>query len=79
MVNIITHFWRKPIPIRTCDWIAYDADTYDGAPDSSVKARCVGYGETEQEAIGSLMSSLHELGDDATSEHSEPDDKRKPA
>lgn len=77
-MNIRTNFWRKPIPTNSYDWSAIDADTYDGAPDSWPRARCVGYGATEQEAIDDLLASLHELGDDAPAEHREPDDEREP-
>lgn len=56
-MKIRTEYWAKPIPIRCCDWVAIDSDTYDGAPD----AHCpVGYGETEEEAIGDLLCQLHE-------------------
>ena len=42
-----------PIPVRDCDWQAYDADTYDPETDSPV-----GWGRTEAEAIADLLSQL---------------------
>lgn len=42
-------------------WDAIDADTYDGAPDSGPRARCIGMGKTEQAAIDDLMEQLAEV------------------
>ena len=39
-------------------WVAYDDETYDGAPDSSRRARAIGTGDTEQEAIEDLQEQL---------------------
>ena len=48
-----------PIPIRECDWCAWDDDNYDGAPDSPNR-HMVGYGATEQEAINDLLRIMEE-------------------
>ena len=56
-MKIKTEFWAKPIPMRQFDWSAYDADTYDGAPDSWTRGQ-IGYGKTEQEAIANLIDLL---------------------
>ena len=53
-MKIVTVNVFPPIPIRTCDWCAYDDDTYDG-PGSRV-----GWGETEQEAIDNLLEQYEE-------------------
>ena len=42
-----------PIPIRECDWCAWDDDK---GPDCSP----VGYGATEQEAINDLLRIMEE-------------------
>lgn len=43
---------KKPMPFRSCDWLAVDDDTYDGPG-------CpVGTGATEQEAISDLMEQI---------------------
>ncbi len=39
-------------------FMAYDADTYDGAPDSN--SDCRGYGKTEREAINDFVAQLLE-------------------
>jgi hypothetical protein len=54
-MKIKTSFDCKPIPVRSFDWSAIDADTYDGDPRSPI-----GYGATEQEAIGDLQSQMEE-------------------
>ena len=41
-------------------WVAYDADTYDGAPDAGRSARRVGYGNTEHEAVADLLRQMEE-------------------
>lgn len=38
---------------------AYDADTYDGAPDAEWPSRCVGIGKTEAEARADLAEQLN--------------------
>lgn len=58
-MKIVTHYWMKPIPVRSCDWAAYDQDTYDGAPDSHCP---IGYGRTEEEAIKDLLDQIEERG-----------------
>lgn len=39
-------------------WTAIDSDTYDGAPDAKPPFSCMGYGDTEAEAIVDLMAEL---------------------
>lgn len=56
-MKIVTSYWQPPIPLRQFDWSAYDADTYDGAPDSGTRGQ-IGYGKTEQEAIADLIDLL---------------------
>ena len=56
---------RDPQPnIRTelqpnGEWTAVDADNYDGAPDAG-RARSMGWGKTEQEAVDDLIEKLSE-------------------
>lgn len=58
-MNVVTDYWRKPIPTNAFDWSAIDADTYDGAPDTH--PRCpIGYGATEAEARADLAEQLAE-------------------
>lgn len=38
-------------------WVAYDDETYDGAPDAG-RARTIGTGDTEAEAIEDLKEQL---------------------
>jgi hypothetical protein len=45
-MNIVTSHVYPPIPDRSCDWSAIDADTYDGAEDSRSP---MGWGATEAE------------------------------
>lgn len=59
VVNIHTDYWPKPIPTTAYDWQAWDADTYDGAPDSSNRSQ-IGHGPTEEAAIADLMSILED-------------------
>jgi hypothetical protein len=54
-MKIKTSFDYPPIPVRSFDWSAIDTDTYDGDPRSPI-----GYGATEQEAIGDLLSQMEE-------------------
>ena len=42
-------------------YYAWDDDTYDGAPDSGRKARIVGWGATEKEAIEDCRRQHEEL------------------
>lgn len=49
-----THVY-PPIPDRSCDWSAVDADTYDGAPDSHCP---IGRGPTEKAAIEDLFDQM---------------------
>ena len=51
-MKIRTTFVYPPIPIRSCDWIAVDDDTYDG------EGCPIGSGATEAEAIADLMEKL---------------------
>jgi hypothetical protein len=41
------------------EWTAYDADTYDGAPDAG-RAGTIGWGKTKQEAIDDLVEKLED-------------------
>jgi hypothetical protein len=58
-MKIVTSHVYPPIPLRCFDWSAIDADTYDGAEDSSNRSH-VGWGATEQEAIADLLEILAE-------------------
>jgi hypothetical protein len=58
-MRITTEFWPKPIPDRRFDWSAIDADTYDGAEDSSNRNQ-IGYGRTKAEAIADLLEQLED-------------------
>ena len=50
-MKIRTHYDYPPIPDRSMDWSAYDADTYEpGMP--------VGRGRTEEAAIEDLFEQL---------------------
>jgi hypothetical protein len=62
-MNIRTEFWAKPIPTTSLDWSAIDYDTYDGAPDSGPRARLIGYGPTEEDAIADLHNQIADLED----------------
>lgn len=57
-VKLRTEHVFPPIPIRSCDWCAYDENTYDGAPDAG--HQIVGYGSTEHEAIADFREQLLE-------------------
>jgi hypothetical protein len=59
-VTIRTTYDPPPIPDRRFDWCAIDDDTHDGAPDSHWRARRIGYGPTEQEAIADLLAQLED-------------------
>jgi len=49
--KIVTSFVYPPIPLRTCDWVAY----YDGEEEGFR-----GWGETEQEAVEDLKENTEE-------------------
>lgn len=49
-MKIATYYCPKPIPDRSFDWSAIDADTYDGTP-----GQPIGYGATETEAIDDFI------------------------
>jgi hypothetical protein len=55
-MKIATDHIYPPIPIRSFDWMAYDADTYDGAPDAGPQT--VGYGATKEDAITDFLDDL---------------------
>ena len=54
-MRIVTTFDPTPIPVRCFDWLAVDDDTYE-------PGRPVGHGETEAEAISSLVAALLDEG-----------------
>lgn len=58
-MKIVTHYDPPPIPMRDCDWCAYDDDTYGGDPGDPV-----GRGATEREAIIDLLWHL-DMDEDA--------------
>lgn len=60
VVSIATTYWAKPIPDRSHDWIAVDDDRYDGAEDSTGRARMFGSGATEADAIADLLSQIED-------------------
>jgi hypothetical protein len=60
-VRVETHFWMKPVPSASYDWLAIDRDTYDGAPDSGNHGE-VGHGATEAEAIADLLDAIVKRG-----------------
>ena len=66
--NIKTQYVNPPIPSRSFDWMAWDDNTYDGAPDSITRNQ-IGHGQTEQAAIADLMEHFeqHENGCDCES------------
>lgn len=41
-------------------WYAYDARTYDGAPDASVLAGTYGHGRTQEAALEDLVEKLED-------------------
>ena len=45
--------------VPTGEWTAIDRNTYDGAEDAG-KAKSMGWGKTEQEAIADLIEKLEE-------------------
>ena len=50
---LTTVYEFPPIPVRSFDWKAFDADTYDGAPGAGTQI--VGRGATEAEAIADYV------------------------
>jgi DnaJ-class molecular chaperone len=52
-MRIKTHYSPSPIPNRSCDWTAYDDDTYDGSI-----GQPLGYGKTERDAIDDLLEQM---------------------
>ena len=59
-MRIRTSFVYPPIPDRRWDWSAVDDETYDGSDESRGRARVIGYGRTEAEAIADLKQQLAE-------------------
>lgn len=59
-MKIQTSFDYLPLSVRTFDWSAIDADTYDADADQDgfFSTSPVGYGVTEQEAIGDLLVQI---------------------
>lgn len=50
-MTIVTQHVYPPVADRSCDWCAYDDDTYEpGGP--------VGWGATEEEALAALKEAL---------------------
>lgn len=60
LVRISTDYWAKPIPDRSNDWSAVDDDRYDGAEDSTGRARMVGFGATEADAIADVLIQIED-------------------
>ena len=66
-IDLSTNFVYPPIPIRSHDWSAIDANTYDasyeGEDESGSVWRCSpsGTGATEAEAIADLIEQLEEV------------------
>lgn len=59
-MKLYTEHVYPPIPDRSMDWLAYDADTYGGEP-----GEIVGRGPTEREAIEDLFDrSVNRAYDD---------------
>lgn len=48
-IKLRVEYINPPIPIRSMDWVAYDDNTYDGAPDAG--EQLVGQGATLGSAI----------------------------
>jgi hypothetical protein len=53
MPRVVTHFWKKPLPIRTCDWLAF----YDGDEPNDVGSMPYGEGATEAQAVADLIEN----------------------
>lgn len=62
VIHLATEFVYPPIPIRSNDWAAVDANTYDADfdGDSFVSTSPCGRGETEQQAIDDLLDQIEE-------------------
>ena len=56
-LRIVTQYDPPPIPGRCFDWSAI-TDEYDGAPDAGPRARAIGWGATEEEAVRDLVERL---------------------
>lgn len=50
-MKIRTDFINPPIPIRSCDWCAFDDDTYEAG-------ELIGFGATEEAAIADLKEQM---------------------
>lgn len=61
-MKIQTSFDYPPIPVRSFDWSAIDADTYDCDCDQDgfFSLSPIGHGATEQEAIQDLLDQLED-------------------
>ncbi len=61
-MKIVTQHEFPPIPIRSMDWSAVDADTYDCDCDQDgfYSLAPIGHGATEAEAIADLRAQLEE-------------------
>jgi hypothetical protein len=66
-IELHTRFEYPPIPIRSFDWSAIDAATYDADWDGEryVAASPTGRGRTELAAIHDLFDQLESSGEDA--------------
>jgi hypothetical protein len=64
-MKFVTSFDYPPIPIRSMDWSAVDADTYDCDCDQDgFFSTCpIGRGSTEAEAIADLIEQLDDRVD----------------
>lgn len=54
-MTIVTQHVFPPIPTRKFDWAAYDDETFDGET-----GNCVGYGETEVQAVRNFLDEWEE-------------------
>ena len=61
-MSIVTHYAPPPMPVRSFDWSAYDASTYDADCDQDgyFSNSPVGYGATEAEALADLQSQVED-------------------
>ena len=57
-MRIVVDQIDPPVPSQAFDFMAYDADTYDGAPDAG--PQIVGFGRTREEAIMDFHFQLTE-------------------
>ena len=62
VIHLSTNFDYPPIPVRSFDWSAIDANTYDADCDQDgyFSTSPTGRGETEHEAIADLLDQLEE-------------------